>query len=356
MLHSLYTLKYSRGDERQADELGTQLLREAGYDPAGLLMALRKIGRFQDTSGGEPPKIFSNHPPTQERLDYLETDLQKMGVQIPSDDIKTIPNTNKIGSITSLSGTTAQFNSSKTLHPGDLVWLMGQGWDYRYENKIEVPMARGIVSAAGSTYQSNFALVPGAKSEDIKIGSGVYSLPGVNPPQAYAEVQSGKIVSKDKLDKFDRLMAVDQVWDNESNKVINGSVGYVVITDTTGRFMTASRPEYSYAPVGQGSVLVKLNDTDAKRWVGPIISIGKRGQTIEVLPNRQLQEKKTYEVAAPAWNAKDKYENRVIGTAKVSSTTGKIVLKMLTYRPGKSISDIANGFDVYEESRPGVEK
>jgi hypothetical protein len=355
LLHNIYTLKYSRGDERQADEIGTQLLYEAGYDPAGLLLSMRKIGRFQAEAGGEPPKILSNHPPTKERLDYLTALLNKMGVPIPPENVKDIPNPNRVGQVTSIGGDRVQFSSSKKLKTRDIVWLMGQGWDYKYENHIEVPIARGVVTGTGNTYAAQIAIVPGTKPEQLGNGTGVYSLPAPEPASGVASIEtSGKIVSKSSLTKLDRLLAVQQVWDDEADKVINGNAGYAIITNpqsSTG-YVAVTRPRYAYAPVAAGSVLVKLSDPNAKRWVGPIISIGRGGGTIEVLPSRALDPRKTYEVAYPAWNPKDKYENRVIGTAKLSQSSGKIVMHMTTYMPGYGISNIQTGFDVYEEPLP----
>ncbi|MCE5314220.1 MAG: M48 family metalloprotease [Armatimonadota bacterium] len=356
ILHNLYTLKYSRGDERQADEIGTQLLLEAGYNPVGVLLSMRKINRFQEESGGETPKIFSSHPPTPERLEYLTALLNKMDISIPPEDIKDIPNPNKIGGVTKIAGNSVEFTSSEKLQAGDIVWLMGQGWDFRYENHIDVPVARGIVTKTSGGYFARITPISDAKSDQIGLGTGVYVLPAPEPvSNVAARVESaGKIVSKSSLTKFDRFLAVQQVWEDEDDKVVNDNIGYAIITNpqsATG-YLAVNRPRYKYAPVAAGSALVKLSDPDKERWVGPIISVGRGGQTIEVLPSRSLDPKKTYEVAYPAWSLKDKYEKRIIGSAKLSSTKDKIVMKMLSYRPGYSMADIQTGFDVYEELPP----
>ncbi|MCE5323087.1 M48 family metalloprotease [bacterium] len=355
MAHNFAVLNYSRGDEKQADEVGVQLLHEAGYNPAGLLLAMRKINRFQIEAGGEGPKYLSNHPLTKERLAYLTADLEKMGVPVPAEDVNEIPNPNTIGSVTSVSGMTVQFSSSKKLRPGDIVWLMGQGWDYRYENHIAVPVARGSVTDAGSSYSAQIALMSGVKADKIAVGTDVCALPAPEAASGIATMENGKVISKSQMKKFDRLVALQQVWNDTSDKVVNDNAGYVIITDPknpTG-YVAATRSEYSYAPVERGSVLVKLNDPDEKRWAGTIISIGRGGQTIEVLPDKGLNTDTTYEVTYPAWNSKAKYDDRVIGTAKLSSASGKIVMKMRMFMPGRSMADIQNGFDVYEEkNRP----
>jgi predicted Zn-dependent protease len=83
MVNTLHELKYSRGDEKQADTMGVALLVKSKMNPAGLLMAMRKILRNEKKSGGESPAIFSSHPPTKERLAYLEKMLRDMHVKVP---------------------------------------------------------------------------------------------------------------------------------------------------------------------------------------------------------------------------------------------------------------------------------
>ena len=62
--------RYSREDERQADELGYTFLRRAGFRTDGLLRFLRKLLALQ--RGREPLPFLSTHPPTPERISRLE--------------------------------------------------------------------------------------------------------------------------------------------------------------------------------------------------------------------------------------------------------------------------------------------
>ncbi len=64
-------LKYSREDEREADQLGFQYLTKAGYDGWGLLSFLEKLQRMRSLSPGTPPYYLSTHPGIEDRISYL---------------------------------------------------------------------------------------------------------------------------------------------------------------------------------------------------------------------------------------------------------------------------------------------
>ena len=360
LAESMYTLKYSRGDERQADKVGVELTDKAGYDPAGLLAAMRKIKRFEDERGGAPPKIFSSHPPTNDRLAYLEQLLNEKSIPIPPEEVKDITRSHRIGTVMSVGSDSVEFAASKPLEMGDVVWVMGKGWDYNYENRTAVPIARGVVTKTGSKPTARIWRMATAKKGELAAGAEVYDPPKPDPPVGVGTIEPishqagslGKLSSDMQLARFDRLLCVQTVWDKKYENLVDGNVGYVVIRDpgsATG-FAAVGRPKYSYAPLSEGSVLVELNDPEQDRWVGPIVSIGRGGQTIEVLANREMDPDKTYEVTYPAWNEESGYSKRVVGTAKLRSTGKKIVLIMASYRSGWSIHDIHNGFDLYEKS------
>jgi predicted Zn-dependent protease len=64
-------LRYSRQDEDEADALGVDLLKRAGYPSDGLLRFLKKLE--QSEKSGFLPTIFRTHPPTRERISRLES-------------------------------------------------------------------------------------------------------------------------------------------------------------------------------------------------------------------------------------------------------------------------------------------
>jgi predicted Zn-dependent protease len=65
-------LKHSRTAEQQADSLGMQMLRRAGYNPRGMISFLQTIQRH---SGGRSVEFLSSHPNPANRIARLEREL-----------------------------------------------------------------------------------------------------------------------------------------------------------------------------------------------------------------------------------------------------------------------------------------
>ncbi|MFW6323713.1 MAG: M48 family metalloprotease [Desulfovibrionales bacterium] len=75
-------LKYSREDEREADQVGMNFLVNAGYRPAGMPESFEKIRKVKWLSGGSLPAYLSTHPATEERIDYLRERIKKLPPEI----------------------------------------------------------------------------------------------------------------------------------------------------------------------------------------------------------------------------------------------------------------------------------
>jgi predicted Zn-dependent protease len=63
---------YSRDEEFEADELGVLLMRAAGFDPAGAIRMLQRLGELD--RGADPlglNRYLSTHPPIDERVKRL---------------------------------------------------------------------------------------------------------------------------------------------------------------------------------------------------------------------------------------------------------------------------------------------
>jgi len=67
----LLFLKFSRDDERQADELGVRYMSRVGYDPAQLSGVMAMLGQVTAGGGGGMPEWFSTHPSPENREEAI---------------------------------------------------------------------------------------------------------------------------------------------------------------------------------------------------------------------------------------------------------------------------------------------
>lgn len=70
---------YSRGHEKEADKLGTQLAASSGYDPEGLKDILESLSKVTTLETGEEEQksFFSTHPYTPKRIEDLDKVIRK---------------------------------------------------------------------------------------------------------------------------------------------------------------------------------------------------------------------------------------------------------------------------------------
>ncbi|MGH9487792.1 MAG: M48 family metallopeptidase [Terriglobales bacterium] len=68
--------KFSRGDEQEADWLGTQYLWKAGYDPYGLPRAFELIEAEEKQKPGLISRMYASHPATSHRIAITEREIQ----------------------------------------------------------------------------------------------------------------------------------------------------------------------------------------------------------------------------------------------------------------------------------------
>jgi predicted Zn-dependent protease len=71
-------LKFSRKDEQEADFLGLQYMYKAGYDPNAFVGFFGKVMDEERRSPGSMAKVFTDHPPTGDRIIASEEEIQKI--------------------------------------------------------------------------------------------------------------------------------------------------------------------------------------------------------------------------------------------------------------------------------------
>jgi beta-barrel assembly-enhancing protease len=70
-------LRYSRGDETQADVSGTQVLYDTGYDPRAMSQFFEKLEG--EAKGNNPPQFLSDHPNPGNRVERVNEEIDKLG-------------------------------------------------------------------------------------------------------------------------------------------------------------------------------------------------------------------------------------------------------------------------------------
>lgn len=73
-----YMMKFSRDDEREADRVGTEIMRRAGWDPHGLLEFMQILREQQGRDPGSVEVFLSSHPSPAERVEQLRAQLSRL--------------------------------------------------------------------------------------------------------------------------------------------------------------------------------------------------------------------------------------------------------------------------------------
>lgn len=75
MIGQLINLRYSRGDELQADEWGVKLTASSGYDPRAMIGLMKVLE--ESSHGRSSSDFFSTHPNPENRITHIEEAIQK---------------------------------------------------------------------------------------------------------------------------------------------------------------------------------------------------------------------------------------------------------------------------------------
>ena len=70
-------LKFNRNFESEADMLGLEYIYKAGYDPTAFVDFFEKVQSLEKTKPGTMSKLFSSHPPTDDRIKQSQQTIEK---------------------------------------------------------------------------------------------------------------------------------------------------------------------------------------------------------------------------------------------------------------------------------------
>lgn len=81
MASQLSGARFSRDDERQADQYGVKYTIAAAYEPQGLMRFFAKLKKLEVRRRSDLEKLFASHPPTDERIRHIEKLIEKYGAE-----------------------------------------------------------------------------------------------------------------------------------------------------------------------------------------------------------------------------------------------------------------------------------
>jgi len=64
--------RFSRADEKEADELGLRFMTAAGYNPQGMVDMFRTLQAQEKSQPGKVAQFFMDHPMTQDRINDVQ--------------------------------------------------------------------------------------------------------------------------------------------------------------------------------------------------------------------------------------------------------------------------------------------
>ena len=71
--------RFSRADEKQADDMGLDFMTRAGYDPHGMLEFFQKLLAMDQGGNTSVARFFQDHPGTQDRINDISSRINAMG-------------------------------------------------------------------------------------------------------------------------------------------------------------------------------------------------------------------------------------------------------------------------------------
>lgn len=186
--NTLYTLKYSRKREREADMMAVDFLTATGQSPAGLVTTMKKLLRIEKEEDISTIKILSTHPETEDRIKYLTERCIELGIKPDDMELKFKEQPDRLGDVVSKekAGMLVTVSTVQPLTVNQLVWIKKPLWDEDQGIMIPKPIAKGVSLDAGNKARISVKMEDGFDFVDIEAGDGVYpreSDPSPTPPK-----------------------------------------------------------------------------------------------------------------------------------------------------------------------------
>jgi len=85
LVNQMIQLRYSRGDESEADRWGLMLMTQSGYDPRAMVEVMQILKEATGKGDGRAPEMFATHPDPDLRIKQIEEYLK---THPPGKDLK----------------------------------------------------------------------------------------------------------------------------------------------------------------------------------------------------------------------------------------------------------------------------
>jgi predicted Zn-dependent protease len=259
-------LKYSRDDERQADELGLRYLVRAGYDPRESPEVFRVLERVGEAEGGRLPGWLSSHPDPGARAETLRQDVAGLTTDMDGSRVATREYLHAVDGIEfGADPREGYFRGAEFLHPGFRFQLrFPEGWNLNNQ-KAQVSATSAGKDAAvvlnavrGSARQAADELAGDADLDAGRVRSGrVNGLAAASfdfeagaAPKSYR----GTAIFIEHADRTFRLLgfSTESTWAGHEEAIEDALESFRPLTDPTALSAQPARLEIVEVPRAMG--------------------------------------------------------------------------------------------------------
>lgn len=180
------TQRYSRDMEKEADQMGMDLLVKSGFSPGGLVTSMKKLLNLESNSNRyEVSEIFASHPDTMKRIAYLTAAAISNGAKPEDLELKKVDDPSRLGNITNTGvASNVVFAQVKVpLEREQMVTIKKMLWDDDAGALRPRRICKAVVIAPGKFPILSLRTDRDQNTAEIMPGDGVYpDEPDLAPP------------------------------------------------------------------------------------------------------------------------------------------------------------------------------
>lgn len=277
---SLLFLQYSRNDEYQADRLGIDYARSAGYSPGVMIEFFNSLEQLSAESGGGLPNFLSTHPLNSKRIEAVKLMLKSDDPQLKIEERTFLGRINNLAY--GPSDEALRIDNGQIIAPRDgYAMTLAEGWQARQQS--------GIVTLVSADEQTVLMVKNGPADQPLTVlhRQQLENLNPLNILDQQASVIAGR---QTQLTRAEKLENGQRAYGLQLLSLIHGQQGFGFYLLSEQAF-TAERIDEVRFMVGS---LRGIRRSDLPR--------GKRLQTRAAPGGRSLQDLfKAWEIPSSEW-------------------------------------------------------